>query len=533
MDATQYRVTKDGIVTTVFYDADRDTYCDPITRKEIPDDDIGLGIKVYNQIASHGAAAPLVFHVADENLSKDEFRVQKLESCGHDCNPNSFSWLVTTHSRCGNDAFYNWFILNSMLPFVDDCKKASGMKDPTVFYSMDGEEIQMRAYMRDIWQPYFEAMKIVLGKHSASCSAIANSLDAGYIHMGTKKRSKFLDEYNIKIGKEAIENRLDSILVALFISDTEKERGMRFTGIKVIDCDTLERTNTILKQSKKLTIIPTWEKKRREMLTDKLMRVLTAYRDVLRPYLIVDSFKKVGQLPDDDEDFFESKLSLCKINIPLPVYYHLKKKFPECVQEFRDHGKLRESFMDEIGVPKDDESSDRRTVPKDQRVLYQQRACILNHVVVKAFYDAYEQKKRDAPLLRKEKQNQKKAEIDEKKRIVAVKKAARDEEKRIAAEKKAENDEKKRIAADEKAKLKQIAAEKKAKSDELKRIAAEEKEPAKSTTLSKKFTTKRKHSAKGEDYLDQTEGELNRKKRHVQSSSCSPNDTVFDNTHTF
>ena len=60
MDATQYRVTKDGIVTTVFYDADRNTYCDPITRKEIPDDDIVLGIKVYNQIASHGATAPLV-----------------------------------------------------------------------------------------------------------------------------------------------------------------------------------------------------------------------------------------------------------------------------------------------------------------------------------------------------------------------------------------------------------------------------------------------------------------------------------------
>ena len=116
--------------------------------------------------------------------------------------------------------------------------------------------------------------------------------------------------------------------------------------------------------------------------------------------------------------------------------------------------------------------------------------------------------KERCPLLRVEKQNQKKAKIDEKKRIAAVKKA--------------ENDEKK-----------QIAAEKKAKSDELKRIAAEEKEPAKSTTLPKKFTTKRKHSAKGEDYLDQTEGELNRKKRRLLSSSCSPNNTVFDNTYTF
>ena len=69
--------------------------------------------------------------------------------------------------------------------------------------------------------------------------------------------------------------------------------------------------------------------------------------------------------------------------------------------------------------------------------------------------------------------------------------------------------------------------------NEVRQIAFDEKEPAKSTTLPKKFTTKRKHSAKGEDYLDQTEGELNRKKRRVLSSSCSPNNTVFDNTYTF
>ena len=84
---------------------------------------------------------------------------------------------------------------------------------------------------------------------------------------------------------------------------------MSFTGIEVIDSDTLEKTNKLLTNSKKLTIIPTWEKKRREMLTDKLMRVLTAYRHVLRPHLIMDSFEQVGQLPEDETvegAFFES-----------------------------------------------------------------------------------------------------------------------------------------------------------------------------------------------------------------------------------
>ena len=91
------------------------------------------------------------------------------------------------------------------------------------------------------------------------------------------------------------------------------------------------------------------------------------------------------------------------------------------------------------------------------------------------------------------------------------------------------------IAFEKKAKCneqKRIAAEKKAKSDEQKRIAAEEKEPAKFTTLPKKSKTKRKHLAKGDDYLDQTEG-ISVEKRKIarisSSSSSSSNVTLFDN----
>ena len=89
------------------------------------------------------------------------------------------------------------------------------------------------------------------------------------------------------------------------------------------------------------------------------------------------------------------------------------------------------------------------------------------------------------------------------------------------------------IAVEKKAKCneqKRIAAEKKAKSDEQKRIAAEEKEPAKFTTLPKKSKTKRKHLAKGDDYLDQTERKSvgKRKKARTLSSSSSSNDTLFN-----
>lgn len=57
-----------------------------------------------------------------------------------------------------------------------------------------------------------------------------------------------------------------------------------------------------------------------------------------------------------------------------------------CVEQFKMHGQLTEEFMDELNIPS---SVLRRDVPKDQRVLHQQRAVLMNLPPRIAAYNEY------------------------------------------------------------------------------------------------------------------------------------------------
>jgi hypothetical protein len=411
LDATQYRMTKDGILIKVAY-LREDARTGPITRDEEDEDALGLGVKVYNQISASGSAAPLVFHISDDAMEVNDLKVQKVEGFGHDCNPNSFSWVVTSKTRCGNDSFYRWFILNSMLPFVADCRKAAGVEDPLVFYSMDGEELQMRNFMSDLWRPYFEQMNIYLAKHSASCSAIGNACDGGHLHMGTKQSARHLDEEDIKYAKAAMENRLDEILVTLFISRNEEERALQITNIVVDSVSSLRRANTVLKERGSPLITPTATKARRDMITDRIMRIMVAYQNVLRRNVVVHSFLKVGQVldPDDpDEDFLERKLAVCDLSITEATMTTLRTAFPALCDHMRENGNLTEDIMDIWDVPSTN-NDDRRSAPKHLRALHQQRASILNHDSVLRSYGDYQQMKLRVPVVRAEKKRRREEE---------------------------------------------------------------------------------------------------------------------------
>ena len=60
--------------------------------------------------------------------------------------------------------------------------------DSPAFYSMDGEEIQIRNVMNRL--EMFNVTGIIVAKRAASLSQFGNALDAGNIHKVTKKRQK-------------------------------------------------------------------------------------------------------------------------------------------------------------------------------------------------------------------------------------------------------------------------------------------------------------------------------------------------------
>ena len=71
----------------------------------------------------------------------------------------------------------------------------------------------------------------------------------------------------------------------------------------------------------------------------------------------------------------------------------MRSAFPHHVEIMRLKGKLTETDMDASGVPAS-RNDDKRRTPKDERVLHQQRSCILNGEDVKGQYHRYLEAKR-------------------------------------------------------------------------------------------------------------------------------------------
>jgi hypothetical protein len=86
---------------------------------------------------------------------------------------------------------------NSVLPFIDSCRAASGVDNPSFFYSMDGEQIQLRNFIDCSKTSGFSGRCCVLAKHCASLSASSNALDTGNIHKSAHKVAKCATDQDI------------------------------------------------------------------------------------------------------------------------------------------------------------------------------------------------------------------------------------------------------------------------------------------------------------------------------------------------
>lgn len=72
----------------------------------------------------------------------------------------------------------------------------------------------------------------------------------------------------------------------------------------------------------------------------------------------------------------------------------MRKAFPAHVEVVRATGKIAEAIMDMADIPAS-LVNDRRKIPKDERVLHQQRSCILNGEAVVEQYKAYLKRKEE------------------------------------------------------------------------------------------------------------------------------------------
>ena len=120
-----------------------------------------------------------------------------------------------------------------------------------------------------------------------------------------------------------------------------------------------------------------------------LKMIVVTLQSVYKADIIKDGYKNTGQYPLD----FRKAMSKCTTALTAEQLATLESKLPAVVELFREHGRVTEEQMDQLGVISVDLSGDRRTMPKDCRALHQQRAVIMNADAVTAQYRSRMQQK--------------------------------------------------------------------------------------------------------------------------------------------
>ena len=181
--------------------------------------------------------------------------------------------------------------------------------DSPAFYSMDGEEIQIRNVMNRI--EMFNATGIIVAKRAASLSQFGNALDAGNIHKATKERQKCMTDNEAHHAKEGI---IAAILNYL------------------------------------RTAVPSLTKAKCKHIAEACVRVASAFQFTLNPTMILNSFRKCAQtLPST----LDAKLALYPLvhEITDSDMAAMTAAFDEHVNIIRSTGKITEEEMDKAAIP--------------------------------------------------------------------------------------------------------------------------------------------------------------------------------------
>jgi len=201
--------------------------------------------------------------------------------------------------------------------------------------SCDGEAKQIEVFQEPDILELLRANLIDLAKTPASCSAICQSSDASKFFKASKKR---LSHQSIDL------NPLDNAANKASVGQLKTAVGDRFAA------------------NKKLLVIKA------------LLKVVIAIRATLTQEIVQDGYEVIGQYPIDFERAMAQCPSVKYMN--KKHYEHMKNKVEELAGIFREKGILTEQDMDDSGIV--EMTQDSRTAPKDERVLHQQRAVLMN-----------------------------------------------------------------------------------------------------------------------------------------------------------
>ncbi len=343
----------------------------PVTRNAVPEDSNSQSAKIINTVNAAGRVGEqVILHAVGTKLPVDTSVWIHIDKGFK----YSF-WLTFATTRSPSESYNVELIKRVTIPFIEECRRqgnpngkplTAADKDVVIIY--DGEDTQMKAFQSaEVREGLAGVVRI---KGAASCSAVANALDAGNVHKATRGRHSNLSMAEASHGRES---------VIQYLTETIKRELIKPGGGPLLSP---EETRQIVEST---------------------FRVVVAYEETLNAKLIKDGFTKAGlirniltEATEDKFDVLKAQMNLMHLKEPLTAeeFESMRKGFPAAVEFWNKHGMLTEDFMDTIHIKKHFDPNDRRKIVKDARAISHQRTLEMSHAEVDDLFTAQQTKSR-------------------------------------------------------------------------------------------------------------------------------------------
>lgn len=305
-------------------------------------------------INASGSSGPPIYILEDKSLPPDDMKVYKVPGLHITTQGTGFGYVVFTKTRKTNEAFYKWFSLSVLIPFVDKIREGYNY-DQTAWFQLDGEYDQISMYTREDVLSALKTSNICVGKPPGSTTSLTQPCEVG--------------------------------------------NGFRFSKLRLkstIDDDVLDRDNRMIPirnmfhdhETQKGPNLPKFETRLKNSASIGLLRVQQALFETLTPSVIMKSFDKTGHYPFNASKIL-SNFNTVDISQKEIILAHVET----LTDAIMEKGELEEIIFESLGIIGDPKNS----------LSYQRRRSIImtNDVFQGKLRVIREEKERKEALLKR------------------------------------------------------------------------------------------------------------------------------------
>lgn len=322
MDATQFAVNKSSYLKTAYLKDDPEGETKPV--KRISGAQFSIFIKNFT-IISPFAHSKINLLLANSSMDPDDLKIFHIEGMSVHADPKAIGTICFCKSRAGNAKYFDFISKENVPNFVDDIRAGLHEEDRNkpAFLTMDGEYQQVATFSDPDVVNKLNEKNIICGKGPASCSAVSNECEIGYLFLVEKNCVKYMS--NEEIQNQWVESKLQTMF-----------------------------TDGIFKS---------WRRDQKRNHIQGILRVLRAMQKTVNVPACARPFQLTGRYP------FSTERTLENYKIAKEHRVQIHNALPALVDIFNENGQLTDAEMVEQGIIPtiNNEGSDKDTLTVSHR----------------------------------------------------------------------------------------------------------------------------------------------------------------------